>query len=279
MVKGRKKPQPVKRKQSWSADKARAGGVLAIISGEIGYRLLRRLVKVCPGNEITTAYDGLSKMEVFFGPEIWRELADKTVMDFGCEAGIEAIDMAQHGLRRVIGLDIREEPLASARLSAKKAGVENACVFTSETDEKVDVIVSLDAFEHFADPLAILSLMRSLLKDNGYVLTCFGPTWYHPLGGHGFSIFPWAHLMFSESVLMRWYREDSGKPAYHFNEVAGGLNQLTIRRFKKIVARSEFVFESFEPVPIRKLKLLSNRLTREFTTAVVKCKLVPKRLS
>ena len=251
---------------------------MAIISGEIGYKLLRKLVKACPSNDVTTAYDGLSKMEVFFGPQIWRDLADKTVLDFGCEAGVEAIDMAQHGVRRVIGLDVREEPLASARLAAKKAGVEHSCVFTTQTNERVDVIVSLDAFEHFADPLAMLKVMRKLLKDDGYVLACFGPTWYHPLGGHGFSIFPWSHLVFSESVLMRWYREDTGRPAQRFDEVAGGLNQLTVKRFKRIVAESEFEFDSIESVPIRKLKLLSNRWTREFTTAVVKCKLVPKPL-
>ena len=249
---------------------------MAIISGEIGYKLFRKLVKVCPGNEITTAYDGLSKMEVFFGKEIWSELANKTVLDFGCEGGIEAIDMAQHGVGRVIGLDIREEPLAMARVAAKKAGLENVCTFTSQTDEKVDVIVSLDAFEHFADPLAMLGVMRKLLKDDGYVLACFGPTWYHPLGGHGFSIFPWSHLVFSESVLLRWYRENFGRVAHRFNEVAGGLNQLTVRDFERIVAKSEFEFATMEPVPIRKLKLVANRLTREFTTAVVKCKLVPK---
>lgn len=249
---------------------------MAIISGEIGYKLLRKLVKVCPGNEITTAYDGLSKMEVFFGPEIWRDLADKTVLDFGCEAGIEAIDMAQHGVRRVIGLDIREEPLTWARESAKKAGLEKSCVFTTQTEEKVDVVVSLDAFEHFADPLAMLKVMRRLLNDDGYVLTCFGPTWYHPLGGHGFSIFPWAHLVFSESVLMRWYREDSNRPVFRFEEVTGGLNKLTLRRFLQIVAQSDFRIETFEAVPIRKLKPIANRLTREFTTAVVKCKLVPR---
>ena len=249
---------------------------MGVLGGELGYRLLRRLQKVSPGNDVTTAYDGRSKMEVFFGPEIWRELSDKTVLDFGCEAGVEAIDMAQHGVPRVIGLDIREEPLASARAAAKEAGVENACTFTTQTDEKVDVIVSLDAFEHFGDPLAMLGKMRRLLKDDGYILTCFGPTWYHPLGGHGFSIFPWAHLVFTESVLMRWYREDSGRPGQRFNEVAGGLNQLTVKQFEKIVAQSEFKFESIEAVPIRKLKPFANKLTREFTTAVVKCKLVPR---
>jgi SAM-dependent methyltransferase len=249
---------------------------VGIIGGELGYKMLRLLVNVSPGNEITTAYDGKSKMEVFFGSDIWKELANKTVVDFGCEGGIEAIDMAQHGVGRVIGIDIREPALEGARRRAAEAGLADRCLFTTELQEKVDVIVSLDAFEHFRDPLAMLRIMRGLLKDNGYVLACFGPTWYHPLGGHGFSIFPWAHLVFSESVQMRWYRETSGNEAYHFNDVIGGLNQLTLKRFESIVAQSDFVAQSFEAVPIRKLRMLANRLTREFTTAVVKCKLVPK---
>jgi SAM-dependent methyltransferase len=249
---------------------------VGIIGGAIGYWLLRKLVKVCPGNNETTAYDGVNKMEVLFGPQIWDELSNKSVLDFGCATGVEVIDMARHGVNRVIGLDIREDALEKARLAAHAAGVANKCVFTSETEEKVDVILSVDAFEHFGDLPGVLGVMRKLLKDDGYVLTCFGPTWYHPLGGHGFSIFPWAHLVFSESVLMRWYREGSGRPAYRFSEVRGGLNQLSLRRFERIIAASDFEFQTFEPVPIRKLKPLANSLTREFTTSVVKCRLVPR---
>jgi len=218
-------------------------------------------------------------MEVLFGPEIWKELANKTVVEFGCEDGIEAMDMARHGVSRVIGLDIRENALEVARRAAKAAGLDDRCTFTTEVKEKVDIVVSLDAFEHFADPLAMLGVMRSLLKEGGYVLTCFGPTWYHPLGGHRFSIFPWAHLVFTEPVLLRWHRERFGGDAYHFEEVAEGLNQLTVRRFEEIVAQSEFEFESFKAVPIRRLNFLANKLTREFTTAVVRCKLVPLKRS
>ena len=247
-----------------------------LIGGNIGYRLWKRLTHISPGNEITTAYNGKSKMEVFFGPQIWQELANKTVVDFGCEDGIEAVDMAKHGVGRVIGIDIREGPLEKARKLAAEAGLEDRCSFTTHLNEKVDVVVSFDAFEHFSDPLSMLGVMRGLLKDDGYILCCFGPTWYHPLGGHGFSIFPWAHLIFTESVCMRWYRERSGLSAYHFHEVAGGLNKLTIRQFEKLVAQSDFKVDTFEAVAIRKLKFLANRLTREFTTAVVKCRLVPR---
>jgi SAM-dependent methyltransferase len=253
---------------------------VGIIGGEVGYLLLRQLVPISPGNELTTAYDGVSKMEVLFGADIWNELRDKTIVDFGCESGIEAMDMAQHGVGRVIGIDINQDALEYANKKAAELCLADRCFFTTKTDEKADVVVSFDAFEHFADPLAMLSVMRGLLKEDGYILTCFGPTWYHPLGGHGFSIFPWAHMVFTENVLMRWYREKSGRTdAKRFGDVRGGLNQLTIGRFEQIVAQSEFEFASFEAVPIRKLRPIANRLTREFTTSVVRCRLVPKRLT
>ncbi|MBA3639864.1 MAG: hypothetical protein H0W53_11375 [Acidobacteria bacterium] len=136
--------------------------------------------------------------------------------------------------------------------------------------------MTFDAFEHFADPAAELRDMRRLLKKGGYIIASFGPTWYHPLGGHGFSIFPWAHLVFSEKAIMRWYGEFSKDGATQFSEISGGLSQMTIRHFEKTVAQSEFRFASFEAVPIRKLRPFANRLTREFTTAIVKCRLVPR---
>jgi len=249
---------------------------MGIIGGTLGYRMLRYLSPGATGNNDYEAYKDRSKIEVLFGPRIWEELRDKVVLDFGCEGGLESIDMAQHGVRKVIGLDLYEDSLASARRRAEEAGVGDKCVFTTTAEEKVDVIMTMDAFEHFADPAQILRTMRGLLKDDGYIVACFGPTWYHPLGGHGFSIFPWAHLVFTEKAIMRWYGEFSREKATCFAEVRGGLNQLTIKHFEEIVMQSDFRFASFEATPIRKLRSLQNRLTREFTTAVVKCKLVPR---
>lgn len=249
---------------------------MGIVGGIVGYKLLRYLARVSPGNETTTAYDGRSKMEQLFGPKIWKDLTDKTVVDFGCATGAEAVEIAQHTNADITGLDIREDALAKARQRAKDAGVADRVRFATEIDGKVDVIISMDAFEHFADPLAMLRLMRRLLKDDGCIIACFGPTWYHPLGGHGFSVFPFAHLLFTENVLMRWHRENSGSEAQHFGEVRGGLNQMTIARFERIIAQSEFEVDELEAVPIRKLRPIANKLTREFTTSVVRCKLVPR---
>jgi SAM-dependent methyltransferase len=251
---------------------------MGVVGGTIGYRLLRMMCHdgetgYCDGS----VYQNRSKMEILFGERIWDELAGKVVLDFGCGAGEQAIEMAQHGAARVIGLDVRESVLDQARLAAEKAGVADRCVFTTEAKEKVDVVLSLDAFEHFDDPAGVLRAMSEMVKPEGCAMIEFGPTWYHPLGGHLFSVFPWAHLIFTERALIRWRSDFKTDGATRFNEVEGGLNQMTIRRFEQLIAASDFQFESFETVPIRKLKPLANKLTREFTTAVVRCRLAPRK--
>jgi SAM-dependent methyltransferase len=210
------------------------------------------------------------------GDEIFNRIAGKVIIDFGCGEGTDAVEMARSGAKRVIGIDIREDVLQIARQKAISAGVQNTCLFVSSTKELADIVVSLDAFEHFADPAGILRGMNALLQPVGEVLVSFGPTWYHPLGGHLFSVFPWAHLIFSEKALIRWrstFKEDG---ATRFSEVAGGLNQITIAKFGELIAGSPFRFASLELVPIKKFRRFHNRLTREFTTSTVRCRLVKR---
>jgi SAM-dependent methyltransferase len=162
----------------------------------------------------------------------------------------------------------------SARERARVAGLEDRCRFGRDPSDLADVIVALDSFEHFEDTGAVLAQMYSLLKSGGRVIASFGPTWYHPLGGHLFSVFPWAHLLFSERALIRWRSDIRSDGATRFGEVAGGLNQMTIRRFERLVGASDFRLERLETVPIRKLKWFHSPLTREFTTAIVRVQLV-----
>ena len=225
---------------------------------------------VCTG----AAFAGKSKLQSLLGSELVRTAVGKTVIDFGCGEGREAIELAKIGARKVIGIDIRKECLNIARANAKAEGTCDVCEFTTSTESLADMIVSIDSFEHFEEPAHILKTMDALLVPGGEVLISFGPTWYHPLGGHLFSVFPWAHLLFSEAALMRWRSDFKSDGATRFGEVAGGLNQMTIRRFERMVQESPFQLKSIECVPIRKLTAIHNRWTREFTTAIVRCQLV-----
>lgn len=243
---------------------------------EAQIRILKTISSGAPASCNGGAYKGKSKLAVLLGSEFLARIPGKVVMDFGCGEGQEAVEMALRGAKRVIGVDIREDVLQSARQNARKAGVQDICTFATSAQEPADVVVSVDSFEHFSDPAGTLSLIASLLRDRGEVLASFGPTWYHPLGGHLFSVFPWAHLIFSERALIGWRSTFKTDGATRFGEVAGGLNQMTIGRFEKFVADSPFKFAGLDLVPIRKVRYFHNRLTREFTTAVVRCRLVKR---
>ena len=206
------------------------------------------------------------------GPRVWDRIRGKTVLDFGCGCGTEAAEMAEHGAGHVFGVDIDEESLERARSQAQHRGVADRTTFAAETNEPVDLIISLDAFEHFQDPDTILRRMATLLRPCGEVLSSFGPIWFHPLGGHFYSVFPWAHLVFSEKALVRWRSLHKTDGLQSIAET--GLNRMTIRRFVDTVKRSPLKFGLFETVPIRPLRRLHNRLTREFTTSTVRCSLV-----
>jgi SAM-dependent methyltransferase len=200
-------------------------------------------------------------------------LEGKVVIDFGCGEGSDALEIARRGARRVIGIDIRENMLDVARRKAVDAGLEDRCEFTTSKCERADLITSIDAFEHFDNPADILDTMYELLAPGGAVLISFGPTWYHPYGGHMFSVFPWAHLIFSEEGLLRWRSHFRNDGATRFTQVEGGLNQMTVSRFRRLIESSRFIVEKMQAVPIRRLRFAHSRLTQEFFSSVVRCTL------
>jgi SAM-dependent methyltransferase len=219
-------------------------------------------------------YAGKGKIESLLGRDIWKEFEGKTVIDFGCGSGSEALEIVRRcPTAQVIGLEIQESRIREAYRRARVDGVDTSRVtFTSKAPRcKADVVLSLDSFEHFSNPGQILRDMDELLNDNGRILISFGPPWYHPKGSH----FPglWSNLLFTEKSLLEWRSNHKNDGARQFGDVAGGLNRMTIRKFEECIEGSPFEFESLRLVPIRVARLLHNRLTREFLTATVRATL------
>ncbi|HEX8817051.1 MAG TPA: class I SAM-dependent methyltransferase [Terriglobales bacterium] len=243
----------------------------------VQYGMLRWAYPRDPDHLSGNAYQNRSKMEALLGADVFERLRDKIVIDFGCGYGDQTIEIARRGAKLAIGLDIREEVLGNAR--EKAVGDPRVVFMTPERcpQRAADYVISLDSFEHFANPAMMLEQMYTLLGPGGVLLSSFGPPWRHPLGGHTFSVFPWAHLLMNQGSLCRWYNrtlnKTNGREIMRFEEVSGGLNRMTIARFRALVAASRFSEASVTPVPIRKLRYFHNPLTREFTTAVMKCEL------
>jgi SAM-dependent methyltransferase len=255
---------------------------MGIVGGAAALQLLKTISPVGQSSwmvdGIPPAYQNRSKLEVLFGPRIWNDVRDKVVVDFGCGEAHEVVELAEHGARHVIGVENYPPWFSTATDRVRSSGLGDRCTIVEEWGDApavADVIVCLDSFEHFEKPAEILRVMHRMLKPGGSVWVAFGPPWFHPYGGHLFSVFPYAHLLFSERSLVTWRGTLPGKePKTSFLDA--GLNKMTVRRFERLVQKSPFTFASFEAVPIKKLRRVANRLSREFTTSIVRCRLEPR---
>lgn len=235
-------------------------------------RLLKAIAPPIP-KPMSTVYDCGSKLEILLGNELLTSIRDKVVIDFGCGYGLQTIELVKAGAKLVIGIDINPDCLKSAAEAARKAGVADRCRFRADPPpEEADLVLSLDSFEHFEDPYTILSSIRQLLKPGAALLCSWGPPWYHPRGMHLNELPPWTHVFFAEEAVVRWRQLMRGGTATTYKEI--GLNQMTIARFEKLVKSSGLKVEMLRVIPIKPLRLVHNRLTREFTTSIVQSKLI-----
>lgn len=185
------------------------------------------------------------------------------VLDFGSGSGYQAARMAEMGAERVVGVEIQDELRKRAVEVASDYGVSESVAFYERLPEPMrgqfDVILSQNAMEHYPDPGSVLRVMKEALSETGRVVVSFGPLWWHPYGAHihYFTRIPWPHVWFSEDTIMAVradYRDDE---ASAFEEVRGGLNRMTVARFRRLVARLQFDYDYFHVEAIKDWDVLA----------------------
>jgi SAM-dependent methyltransferase len=179
------------------------------------------------------------------------DLSRRSVLDVGCGRGDLCLEVARRGARRVLGVDIDPEPLRLAewQRSREPVNVASALEFRLYSgnpgelgDERFDVVLSKDSFEHYgADPATpstetMVEAMIRRLNPGGFLAIGFGPLWKGPTGGHIDTNLPWAHLLFPESVIFAEFRRvrSAGNTATTF-EQGVGVNRMTLARFRSIM--------------------------------------------
>jgi SAM-dependent methyltransferase len=170
-------------------------------------------------------------------PHIDGAIAGSRVIDFGCGRGYQSVGYALAGAESVVGVEINAE---LARLSAARAleyGLADRVQIVRELTDAIkgDAIISLNSFEHFVEPEAILTQLRESLAPGGKIYINFGPPWYAPRGAHMgfFCKVPWIQLLFSERTILEarsFYRFD-GAQTYR----EAGLAQMSIAKFERVV--------------------------------------------
>jgi ubiquinone/menaquinone biosynthesis C-methylase UbiE len=258
------------------------------LKGKPGYFVLHKLTeRIGPEKYNYTNNDPkiCSKLEQFFGPSVLTRFRDRIVLDFGCGRGADAVAAALGGSKRVIGLDVNDTYLQEARDLAEKHGVSHICSFfhaLSDRDareallEGCDYVYSIDSFEHFRDPEAMLAEMQRLLKPGASLLISFGPPWNHPYGAHQgyFSRVPWIHFLFPEDVILAVRKHYIQDEISRIDDTGAGLNRMTVKRFHALIRASGLEIVTCRAIPIKGLTpLAENHLTREYFTSLIQCEL------
>jgi SAM-dependent methyltransferase len=197
---------------------------------------------------------------------------DLSYLDMGCGSGELTLAIAKRGVRRITGVDYLprniERAAANARQSRMGREVQFVCrdLHAWVPDQRYDVLLSIDAFEHIEDPLAFLRRMTDLIAPGGIAVLAFGPLFHSPFGDHMWGFFrlqlPWRGVLFSEQAVLR-VRRECFRPtdaANSYPEVAGGLNLMRYSDFLEHVRRSGWTFDFLavntflkNPGPLRKI--------------------------
>ncbi len=100
-----------------------------------------------------------------FSSAIPENLAGKSVLDIGCNAGFYSIEMKRRGADRVVGIDSDEKYLAQARFAAKVSNAEiefrQLSVYrVADLREQFDLVLFMGVVYHLRHPLLALELLH-----------------------------------------------------------------------------------------------------------------------
>lgn len=96
----------------------------------------------------------------------FADLKDKYILDIGCGAGGLLIPLNEAGAK-THGIDMDDDYLSIGKEMG--LNVINCDLMTFETDRKFDLIIMTDTFEHLPNAGEILSKIKGLLADGGYL--------------------------------------------------------------------------------------------------------------
>ena len=105
-----------------------------------------------------------------------QEVKGKSVLDGGCGTGIFSIIFANNGAGRVLGIDISDGSLETARSLKEKFQLENADFQKQDmlnlpfSDENFDIVWAWGTVHHTTDPFRAIDELIRVLKTGGSLL-------------------------------------------------------------------------------------------------------------
>jgi 2-polyprenyl-6-hydroxyphenyl methylase / 3-demethylubiquinone-9 3-methyltransferase len=120
-----------------------------------------------------------SRIKNAFIIELLGDIHHKRFLDYGCGPGMFLGYAAKSGASLVVGTDIEETVLSTARYFAEKQAVANACAFlvsnqfpAFSSEAHFDAILLKDVIEHVEDDQSLLNAAAKAIVSNGIVVVC-----------------------------------------------------------------------------------------------------------
>ena len=156
----------------------------------------------------------------------WDPLSEpgSRVLDVG--AGDSMLGVVLHGFGHHVELSDQEDWRCSQakHLDLKLA---NACERLPYDDDRFDVVVSFNSFEHFPDPSMVFFEILRITRPGGLLYFNFGPLYPSPHGLHAYRMIhaPYAQYLFSEGFIHSYLKkvgiQDLGKDRTELQFVNG----------------------------------------------------------
>ena len=210
-------------------------------------------------------YDGAPcQIEEFLAPAL--RLEGHRAADLGCGDGIMALGVTRM-LRpsQLIGFDVNPVDTQALLRRATAAGVAgdlpaNLSFLQSQPehlpvdDDSFDIVYSWSAFEHVANPRALLCEVRRILAPGGAFFLQLWPFYFSPRGSHLWEWFPedFHHLLSSEEEITEKMRSSHRHPPAWTDYMAHeftNLNRMTVDDLGEALAGAGLT--------VRKLQLIS----------------------
>jgi SAM-dependent methyltransferase len=201
----------------------------------------------------------------------FSSFSGKTVLDLGSSSGYLLDEFLKRQSFRAIGVDSDAREVEEGRRSYgdRILFVQSTAASIPLPDASVDIVYSVDTFEHLSRPREMLLDVHRILRPGGLVLIHFHP-WLGPCGSHLEDIipFPWPNVFFSLDTLLRvagrLYESSDYAPACYWIDRETGarrenpyldhqrwddfLNRMSVRRFRRLLPSLPFSVVAFRPL-------------------------------
>jgi SAM-dependent methyltransferase len=176
-------------------------------------------------------------------------------LDVGCGKGDIAIALVKRGAGNVIGIDITERSIVSAKANADRLKVGQRVQFICEDIHewrpchRFDVVLSHEALEHIENPKEFLQKLADFVEPNGIAVLAFGPLFCSPSGDHMGGFFrvaiPWRGVLFSERAILRLRRKRfrPTDPATSLRDIVGHLNMMRYSEFLRHIDQTGWTID------------------------------------